>query len=98
MGPDRCATSRSAGGTSITSCRGSCSRHEQADHWLALPFGAGAALIIDETALLLELSDVYWSDKGVISIDVSLGAVSALGCLALFVRMVRRGEALVLAS
>jgi hypothetical protein len=71
-------------------------RHEQVDHWLALPFGAGAALIADETALLVELNDVYWSDKGVLSIDVSLGTLTTLACLALVVRLVRRGEATVL--
>jgi hypothetical protein len=71
-------------------------RHEQLDHWLALPFGAGAALIADETALLVELHDVYWSDKGGLSIDVSLGTLTTLACLALVVRMVRRGEASVL--
>jgi hypothetical protein len=81
-----------AGGLSITL------RHEQLDHWLALPFGAGAALIADETALLVELNDVYWSDKGVLSIDVSLGALTTLACLALVVRLVRRGEARVLQS
>jgi hypothetical protein len=73
-------------------------RHEPADQWIALPFGAGAALIIDETALLVELSDVYWSEQGVLSVDVSLGAISALGCLALLVRLVRRGEAVVLTA
>jgi len=72
-------------------------RQEQLDHWLALPFGAGAALIVDETALLIELSDVYWSEKGVLSIDVGLGATSALASLALLVRIVRRGKAVVLA-
>jgi len=71
-------------------------RHEQLDHWLAVPFGAGAALIADETALLVELNDVYWSEKGVLSIDVSLGALTTLACLAMIVRMVRRGEAAVL--
>jgi hypothetical protein len=72
-------------------------RHEPSDQWLALPFGAGAALIVDETALLIELSDVYWSERGVLSIDVGLGAVSALGSLAFLVRLARRGEAVVLA-
>jgi hypothetical protein len=73
-------------------------RQEQLDHWLALPFGAGAALIVDETALLIELSDVYWSERGVLSVDVSLGAISTLACLTLLIRMVRRGEAAVLAA
>jgi hypothetical protein len=70
--------------------------HEQLDHWLALPFGAGAALIADETALLIELNDVYWSDKGVLSIDVSLGTLTTLAGLTLLVRLVRRGEATLL--
>jgi hypothetical protein len=72
--------------------------HEQLDHWLALPFGAGAALIADETALLIELKDVYWSDQGVLSIDVSPGTFTTLACLTLLVRLVRRGEATVLPS
>lgn len=71
-------------------------RHEQLDQWLAVPFGTGAALIVDETALLIELNDVYWSDRGGLSIDVGLGATTGLACLALLVRLVRRGEALVL--
>ena len=81
-----------SGGVSITM------RHERLDTWLALPFGAGAALIVDETALLLELSDVYWSERGALSIDVSLGTVAGLASLTLIVRMVRRGEAVVLAA
>ncbi|WP_210493250.1 hypothetical protein [Patulibacter sp. SYSU D01012] len=75
-----------AGGASIGM------RHETLDAWLAVPFGVGAALVVDETALLIELSDVYWSDRGVLSIDVGLGATTALACLALVVRVVRRGE------
>jgi hypothetical protein len=67
-------------------------RHEHLDQWLALPFGAGAALIVDETALLIELNDVYWSDKGVLSIDAGLGATSILASLALGARLVRRGQ------
>jgi hypothetical protein len=69
---------------------------EQLDHWLALPFGAGAALIADETALLVELSDVYWSEKGALSIDVSLATMTTLACVTLLVRLVRRGELSVL--
>jgi hypothetical protein len=69
--------------------------HEGLDHWLAVPFGAGAALIVDETALLIELEDVYWSERGALGIDASLGAMTLLGCLTLFARLVRRGEAAV---
>jgi hypothetical protein len=81
-----------SGGASITM------RHERLDTWLAVPFGAGAALIVDETALLLELSDVYWSERGALSVDVSLGTMAGLACLTLVVRMLRRGEAVVLAA
>jgi hypothetical protein len=71
-------------------------RHEHLDTWLALPFGTGAALILDETALLIELNDVYWSDEGVLSIDVGLGATGLLASLALITRLLRRGERVVL--
>ncbi len=42
---------------------------------LALLFGVGAALALDEFALWLHLEDVYWSDKGRKSIDAVLIAV-----------------------
>jgi hypothetical protein len=75
-----------AGGTSISV------RREQWDRWLALPFGAGAALILDEAALLLELDDVYWTERGVLSLQISFGAISLLAAIALAVRVLRRGE------
>jgi hypothetical protein len=73
-------------------------RHEPLDVWLALPFGGGAALIVDETALLIELSDVYWSEQGVLSIDVGLGATATLASVTLLIRMIRRGEAAILTA
>jgi hypothetical protein len=75
-----------AGGTSISV------RRKVLDRWLALPFGAGAALILDEAALLLELDDVYWTEEGVLSLQVSFGAISLLAAIALAVRLLRRGE------
>jgi hypothetical protein len=75
-----------SGGTSISV------RRKQLDRWLALPFGAGAALILDEAALLLELDDVYWSERGVVSLQISFGAISLLAAVALGVRLLRRGE------
>ncbi|MGV9358326.1 hypothetical protein [Streptomyces misionensis] len=42
-------------------------------------YGAGSALIADEFALLLDLKDVYWAKQGRVSVDVSLGILSALG-------------------
>lgn len=52
--------------------------------WLAPLFGIGAALIIDEFALWLNLRDVYWAREGRASIDAiilfgSLLAASAWG-------------------
>jgi hypothetical protein len=44
---------------------------------VALSYGAGLALIVDEFALLLDLKDVYWAKQGRISIDLGV-SVSAL--------------------
>jgi hypothetical protein len=75
-----------SGGTSISV------RSKHLDRWLALPFGAGAALVLDEAALLLELDDVYWTEEGVLSLQVSFGAIGMLAAGALAVRLLRRGE------
>ena len=79
-----------AGGGSIIS------RNEEIDPWLALPFGAGLALTLDESALLLELDDVYWTERGVMSVQITLGTLALLSSVALALRMLRRGEARVL--
>ena len=81
-----------AGGTSVVS------RNEALDQWLAIPFGAGIALTLDESALLLELEDVYWSEQGVLSVQITLSAIALLAALALSRRLLRRGEARVLES
>lgn len=47
---------------------------------LAVAFGAGAALTLDEFALWLRLEDVYWSEQGRLSVDVVL-VVAAVGAL-----------------
>jgi hypothetical protein len=39
------------------------------DRALAVAFGVGAALVLDEFALLLRLADVYWQPEGRESID-----------------------------
>ena len=59
---------------------------------LALPFGAGIGMTFDESALLLELDDVYWSREGVLSIQLSLGLVAVLAATILGLRMLGRGE------
>ena len=40
---------------------------------LAVAFGAGAALTIDEFALWLNLKDVYWAQQGRESVDAAFG-------------------------
>jgi lysyl-tRNA synthetase class 2 len=52
------------------------------ESWLALlaiVFGAGAALVLDEFAMLLHLDDVYWTTEGRLSIDACMAAVAFLG-------------------
>ncbi len=78
-----------AGATSIVVSRQSLDRR------LAVPFGAGVALVLDEAALLLELEDVYWSQEGVLSVQLSFAAIALLAALAVAVRLLRRGEATV---
>lgn len=68
------------------------SDNEDHEKWLALPFGMGAAMTLDESALLLELDDVYWTERGVVSVQVTLGAISVLAAVGLAMRVVRRGE------
>jgi hypothetical protein len=46
---------------------------------VALSYGAGLALIVDEFALLLDLKDVYWAKQGRISVDLGIGASSLVG-------------------
>jgi hypothetical protein len=46
---------------------------------VALSYGSGLALIIDEFALLLDLKDVYWARQGRISIDIGVGAIAMAG-------------------
>jgi hypothetical protein len=71
-------------------------REPRLDRWLAIPFGAGSALVLDEAALLFELEDVYWTEEGVLSLQLSFATMALLAALALGVRLVRRGEDLVL--
>ncbi|GAA3195211.1 hypothetical protein [Actinocorallia longicatena] len=52
------------------------------DGWAALTaavFGVGAALVLDEFALVLRLEDVYWSEQGRISVDAVFIAVALTG-------------------
>jgi hypothetical protein len=73
------------------------SRDERHEPLLAIPFGVGMGLTLDESALLLELEDVYWSREGLLSVQITLTVIAVLGALALGLRFLRRGEELVLA-
>ena len=46
---------------------------------VALSYGGGLALIVDEFALLLDLKDVYWAKQGRISVDVGVGLIATAG-------------------
>jgi hypothetical protein len=46
---------------------------------LAAVYGVGAALVVDEFALLLDLEDVYWAKQGRISVDIGVGVIAVLG-------------------
>jgi hypothetical protein len=46
---------------------------------VALGYGSGLALIVDEFALLLDLQDVYWAKQGRISVDIGVGVSSLAG-------------------
>ena len=76
----------SAGAASIIS------RSQGWDPWLAVPFGLGLGLTVDESALLLELDDVYWTEAGVISVQLGFAALGMLSALVLGLRLLQRGE------
>ena len=67
-------------------------RDERVEATLAIPFGVGMGLTMDEAALLLDLEDVYWTRQGLLSVQVSLGVTATLAATILGLRMLRRGE------
>jgi hypothetical protein len=71
-------------------------RNEDIEPTLAIPFGIGMGLTLDESALLLELEDVYWSPEGLLGVQISLAVAALIGALSLGVRFIRRGERIVL--
>ncbi|WP_081706138.1 hypothetical protein [Nocardia sp. CNY236] len=50
---------------------------------LAAAFGVGAALVLDEFALIFYLRDVYWEEQGRTSVDAVFVAVAVTGLLLL---------------
>jgi hypothetical protein len=75
-----------AGGIAIGSK--DVSRHA----WLAIPFGIGVGLVLDESALLLELDDVYWTEEGVVSVQIAFAAMALLSAVAYLIAILRAGE------
>jgi hypothetical protein len=73
-------------------------RDERVEPKLAVPFGIGVGLTLDESALLLQLEDVYWTREGILSVQVALAVMAMLASLALGLRFLRRGERVVLES
>ena len=71
-------------------------RSEGLEPVLAVPFGVGMGLTLDESALLLELEDVYWTREGLLSVQITLAVMAVLAALALGLRFLRRGEEVVL--
>lgn len=49
----------------------------------AIVFGIGAALVLDEFALILHLQDVYWTEDGRTSVDAVFVAAAVAGLLVL---------------
>jgi hypothetical protein len=71
-------------------------RGERARSRLALGFGTGMGMTLDESALLLELEDVYWTERGLLSVQVGLTFTALMGASAVALRLLRRGEEIVL--
>jgi len=57
---------------------------------VALSYGTGLALIVDEFALLLDLKDVYWTRQGRVSVDLGVGLVAVGGTSLSAIPLVRR--------
>lgn len=72
------------------------SRDDRLEPWLAVPFGVGMGLTLDESALLLDLEDVYWTEEGIVGAQIGLSVMAILAALAVGLRFTRRGERIVL--
>src|SRR5215472_10422544 len=64
-----------------------CDRRHPA---VAISYGSGLALIVDEFALLLDLKDVYWARQGRVSIDIGIGGIAVAGSYFAALPMLRR--------
>ena len=57
---------------------------------VAVGYGSGLALIVDEFALLLDLRDVYWARQGRVSVDIGVGGIALAGCYFAALPVLRR--------
>jgi hypothetical protein len=64
-------------GVGVVAVRGS--ERQRRHPVVAVCYGTGLALIIDEFALLLDLKDVYWAKQGRISVDLGIGGSALAG-------------------
>ena len=71
-------------------------RDEELEPKLAIVFGAGMGMTLDESALLLELEDVYWTEEGLLGVQITLAVAALFAALALALKFTRRGEELLL--
>lgn len=62
---------------------------------VAVAYGLGGALVVDEFALLLDLEDVYWTSQGRWSVDLGVAIAAAAGsyfaAVPFWRRVLRRG-------
>jgi hypothetical protein len=65
---------------------------EKVRETLAIPLGIGIGLTLDESALLLDLEDVYWSREGLVGVQITLATASLMAAGMLALRILRRGE------
>ena len=79
-----------SGGTAILT------KDESLEPKLAVLFGAGMGMTLDESALLLELEDVYWTEEGLLGVQITLAVAAMFAALALGLKFLRRGEELTL--
>src|ERR1700744_5726579 len=54
---------------------------------MAVSYGVGLALIVDEFALLLDLKDVYWAQQGRISVDLAVAMIAGTGSVLAYFAM-----------
>ena len=64
--------------------------HHRRHPAVAVSYGGGLALIVDEFALLLDLRDVYWARQGRISVDIAVAGIALAGCYFAVLPVLRR--------